>query len=148
GIPVLQNLQLPHVVNQGYVNLRCGWTLGCPAEIRPINYGNGGPIAEKYYRDGFQELFPNSTVPEVIGVGCCAQFAVTKEKLLERPMDDYEHYRQWLLGTSLDDDISGRIMEYSWHSKSLVRSEQVQAWVEEALPAAGANSVRLLVERR
>jgi len=26
-------------------------------------------------------------------------------------------WRQWLMDTELDDSISGRVMEYSWHSK-------------------------------
>ena len=116
GIPVLQNLQLPYIVAEGYVNLRCAWTLGCPAEIKPTMYAPDAPTTEKHYEDGFKELFPNTTVPEVVGVGCCAQFAVTREKLLDRPSEDYERYRRWLLGTPLEDDISGRIMEYSWHS--------------------------------
>lgn len=116
GIPVLQSLQLPYVRAQGYVNLRCGWTLGCPSEIRP--HGDGGPVTSKYYEQGFKALFPNTAVPQVVGVGCCAQFAVTREKLLERPKEDYERYRQWLLETPLEDYVSGRIMEYSWHSKS------------------------------
>ena len=33
-----------------------------------------------------------------------------------RPKSDYEDYRRWLLETRLPDDISGRILEYSWHS--------------------------------
>ena len=119
GIPVLQNLQLPYIAAEGYVNLRCAWSLGCPAEIKPFTYGPNGPIAERYFEDGFKELFPNTAVPEAIGVGCCAQFAVSREKLLERPREDYERYRRWLLKTSLEDEISGRIMEYSWHSTFL-----------------------------
>ena len=44
--------------------------------------------------------------------------AATKEKVLERPKHDYERYREWLSNTTLDDSISGRILEYSWHSES------------------------------
>lgn len=63
------------------------------------------------------ELFPGQPVPQEIGVSCCAQFSVTREKVLERPKSDYEHYRQWLLRTPLKDALSGRVMEYSWHSE-------------------------------
>jgi hypothetical protein len=63
------------------------------------------------------ELFPGVEVPEKVGVPCCSQFAVSREKILERPIEDYVRYRQWLLETTLPDDTSGRIMEYSWHSK-------------------------------
>lgn len=110
-------------MSEGYVNLRCSWILGCPAEIRPLHHGNNGPATEKDYAQGFQELFPGADVPELVAVGCCAQFAVTREKLRERPRADYERYRRWLLDTPLSDDISGRIMEYSWHSR-----EQLAIW--------------------
>jgi hypothetical protein len=63
-------------------------------------------------------LFPGKAVPEAVGVSCCAQFAVTGDKVRQRPKSDYEVYRRWLMETDLPDDISGRVMEYSWHSKS------------------------------
>ena len=43
------------------------------------------------------------------------RFATTKATILAHPKEDYEHYRQWLLETPLPDDVSGRILEYSWH---------------------------------
>ena len=123
---MLSRLQLPFVKAQGYVNLRCVWTLGCPAEIRPLDEfeapaaDDAGPSedarAGAFYEPAFEELFPDLPVPEVIGASCCAQFAVTAEKIRKRPRSDYERYRCWLLETTLPDDISGRIMEYSWHS--------------------------------
>ena len=126
GQRMLSRLQLPFVKSQGYVNLRCVWTLGCPAEIRPLKEfispsENEGEVSEKaragaFYKPAFEKLFPGVPVPEVIGASCCAQFAVTKDKIRERPKSDYESYRRWLLETTLPDDISGRILEYSWHS--------------------------------
>ncbi|MCJ1378664.1 hypothetical protein MMC17_001763 [Xylographa soralifera] len=82
GVPILQNLRLAHVHAEGYANLRCGWTLGCPAEIQPgrqswAEAGAGDEAVpertEKYYTEAFRELFPGEAVPEVVGVGCCAQ---------------------------------------------------------------------------
>jgi Protein of unknown function (DUF3431) len=35
----------------------------------------------------------------------------------ERPKSEYERIRDWLLETELADQISGRVLEYSWHSK-------------------------------
>jgi hypothetical protein len=119
GVPLLQNLQLPYIISQGYANLRCVWTLGCPSELKLDQQGNSDPEAEQStqstYPQAFRELFPGEQVPDVVGVACCAQFAVTRDKILERPIEDYKRYRQWLLDTPLDDDISGRILEYSWH---------------------------------
>ncbi|GAB7323565.1 hypothetical protein MBLNU13_g07067t1 [Cladosporium sp. NU13] len=126
GQRMLSRLKLPFVKAQGYVNLRCVWTLGCPAEIRPIGEfiapsSDNEVVPEEaragaFYKSAFEELFPGVPVPEVIGASCCAQFAVTADKVRERPKSDYENYRRWLLETRLPDDISGRILEYSWHS--------------------------------
>jgi hypothetical protein len=126
GQRMLSRLQVPFVKAQGYVNLRCVWTLGCPAEIRPLKESiapssGDAEVSEEaragaFYKPAFEELFPGVPVPEVIGASCCAQFAVTADKVRERPKSDYENYRRWLLETKLPDDISGRILEYSWHS--------------------------------
>lgn len=113
GIPILQNLRVPHVKSRGYVNLRCVWVIGCPGEIHPLSSHTKG--TEVFYADAFRDLFPGISVPETVGVSCCAQFAVSSSKVLERPKADYEHYRKWLRDTTLPDYDSGRIMEYTWH---------------------------------
>lgn len=118
---MIQNVQLPYIQKQGYVNLRCVWTLGCPVEIHPLTDTHRDDVhAGEYFLRGFQELFPDMAVPREVGVSCCAQFGVSRDKVLERPKSDYEHFRNWLVDTKLSDDLSGRIMEYSWHSKSFV----------------------------
>ena len=114
---MLRNLQLPYLEEQGYVNLRCVWVLGCPAEIHPHQDSHRDDIhAGEYYKTGFMELFgPETPVPKEVGASCCAQFGVTANKVSQRPKSDYEHFRNWLFNTPLSDDLSGRIMEYSWH---------------------------------
>jgi len=125
---MLSRLRLPHIQALGYVNLRCVWTIGCPAELHPVREYDAvlGELSEpkrdsrtgSVYKEAFEVLFPGIEVPEAVGASCCAQFAVTGDKVRERPKGDYEAYRRWLLETELPDDISGRVMEYSWHSKS------------------------------
>jgi hypothetical protein len=116
---MLRHFQMPYLEQEGYVNMRCAWSLGCPSEIRPFAE-EGEHRAQVHaggdYKQAFQVLFPGADVPEYVGVSCCAQFAATKEKIRERKKSDYERYRKWLLKTNLEDSISGRIMEYSWHS--------------------------------
>lgn len=123
GARTLSRLKLPYIIEQRYVNLRCVWTLGCPHEIHPLDHPvdeiTSETSADQVYAASFRELFPDTTIPKSIGVSCCAQFAVTRETILERPMEDYQRYRRWLLETDLDDGLSGRIMEYSWHSKRI-----------------------------
>lgn len=117
GVRMLRNFQMPYLEQQGYVNVRCAWSLGCPGEIHPLSDMHRDNVhAGEYFKNGFVELFPDMPVPEEVGVSCCAQFAATRSKIQERPRSDYEHYRKWLLETPLRDDMSGRILEYSWHS--------------------------------
>lgn len=96
--------------------------LGCPAEIKPITDETPAkpnePIHAKHvYKAAFEELFPSLEVPQEIGVTCCSQFAVRREVIRQRPRAEYVRFREWLLVSSLGDDLSGRVLEYSWHSK-------------------------------
>lgn len=118
GATVISRLQLPYVREQGYVNMRCVWTLGCPEEIN-LDDPRSGHTASLHFRHAFFQLFPeraaNGTTPSVVGASCCAQFVVTASKLRELPKSEYQRIREWLINTPLPDDISGRILEYSWH---------------------------------
>lgn len=127
GVPMINRFQIPYLEEVGYVNLRCAWVLGCPEEIHPLTDSDVDAVhAGAYYMNGFQALFPGAEVPDAVGVSCCAQFGVAKWKILERPKSDYQRYRKWLLETDLDDAMSGRIMEYSWHSTSLSFLEKIK----------------------
>lgn len=102
--------------------MRCAWVLGCPSEIMPVVDAappkENEPIHAKHvYKGAFEELFPDLPVPEVIGVTCCSQFAARRETIRKRPKKDYMRYRQWLIESTLPDDLSGRVLEYSWHSE-------------------------------
>lgn len=120
----ISHLNLDFVQEAGYVNLRCAWSVGCPRELEPARYlrerpdDEGHPTAVEY-PDRFMELFPRAEVPEVVGTPCCSQFALSKTKIHERSLEDYVRLQQWLMDTDLDAGISGRILEYSWHSGSL-----------------------------
>jgi hypothetical protein len=65
--------------------------------------------------DAWRSLFGNDQVPTVIASPCCAQFAVSGERVLKRGREEYEGYLKWLLETPLDDFTSGRVFEYLWH---------------------------------
>lgn len=122
GLMVLRNFQLPYLADQGYVNLRCAWQLGCPNEIKPWENDprekqQQGHAGNSYYH-AFQEIFgPEREVPKEVGVSCCAQFALTRDKVREIKKEEYVRLRDWLAKTPLTDAISGRVMEYSWHSE-------------------------------
>lgn len=119
GLPMLRHFQIPYLEQEGYVNIRCAWSLGCPSEIKPLEEEGEHRAAIHAggdYKKAFEILFPGKEVPRYVGVSCCAQFAATKEKIRERKKEEYARYREWLLETDLGDSISGRILEYSWHS--------------------------------
>lgn len=96
--------------------------LGCPTEIRPIQDQSPRPknepvTAKRVYKEAFEVLFPTDAVPDRVGVACCSQFAVRRETVWQRPREDYVWFRAWLTSSPLGDELSGRVLEYSWHSK-------------------------------
>lgn len=77
NVDSVRNLQIDTVQRNGYVNLRCQETPGCPDEIHPFRESPRQP-SEEVYAQAWQELFNNTNVPEVVGVPCCSQFAVSR----------------------------------------------------------------------
>ncbi|KAI0111169.1 hypothetical protein GGR51DRAFT_67879 [Nemania sp. FL0031] len=120
ALPTLRSFRLQHLQTEGYVNLRCVWVIGCPAEIRPVQDealadGAEKVLAKHVYKQAFEELLPGVAVPEIVAVSCCSQFGVTRETIRGRPKEDYIRYREWLLATPLDDALNGRVFEFAWH---------------------------------
>ncbi|KAE8334824.1 hypothetical protein BDV24DRAFT_169818 [Aspergillus arachidicola] len=116
NVRTIRMLRTDVVQRNGYVNLRCNPRPGCPDEIRPSR----GPsekkrLPEEAFPDAWKAFFGDTDVPEVIATPCCAQFAVSKEQVLQRPLGSYVRYHKWLMETDLPDDVSGRVMEYMWH---------------------------------
>jgi hypothetical protein len=114
----VRRLNTDFIRSHGYANLRCNHNPGCPEEIRPLrNVTEDDPRSktELAFPAAWLELFGNNEVPEVIATPCCAQFAVSKEQVLQRPLDDYKRYLQWVEQTPLEDATAGRVFEYLWH---------------------------------
>lgn len=112
----LRQLRFETVQAKGYVNLRCVAIPGCPDEIQPFrNPWEHHRTTEHIYEAAWNEMFGPAKVPEVIGVPCCSQFAVSMNQIRKRPKSDYERYLTWLMNTPLSDDLSGRVFEYTWH---------------------------------
>lgn len=84
--------------------------------MREKNINTLQPV-EMEYAFEFTNLFPGVALPEVVGVPTGNQFAVSRDKILERPREDYIKYRQWLMKTPLEDEVANKILGYSWHSK-------------------------------
>ena len=124
NVDALRTLQLPYVQANGYVNLRCNWNPGCEERHRLNKH-----ITPQIWYDLFAgtSSFKTSTAndsslqdspmsaPALVGAACCAQFAVSRDRVRQRPLSDYQWFRQWVVDTTLNDAKSGRVMEYMWH---------------------------------
>ncbi|KAH8430808.1 DUF3431 domain-containing protein [Aspergillus melleus] len=116
NVNTIQLLQTEFVQQNGYANLRCNLSPGCPDEIRPFREPRDeSRLSEIAFADAWQGLFNSTDVPEIVASPCCAQFAVSRDQVLKRPLGSYVRYHRWLMDTNLPDDISGRVMEYMWH---------------------------------
>ena len=109
-----------HIARQGYMNARCHLDPGCPHWLevdRPTEEWDLVKKNEERFltRKVWTELYGEQTpLPKALSQPCCAQFAVSKDRIRRTEKARYEHFREWLLNTDLSDEISGRILEYSW----------------------------------
>ncbi|KAE8383780.1 hypothetical protein BDV26DRAFT_277024 [Aspergillus bertholletiae] len=116
NVRTVQMLRTDFIQRNGYANLRCNPNPGCPDEIRPFRGSSGEErLPEQAFPAVWETFFNNTNVPDVIATPCCAQFAVSRTQVLERPLSDYVRYHEWLMETELPDEVSGRVMEYMWH---------------------------------
>ncbi|KAB8275520.1 hypothetical protein BDV30DRAFT_224958 [Aspergillus minisclerotigenes] len=118
---VLPHLRLEAVDAQGYVNLRCEHNPGCPTSVNPWE-----PTQIDIEKDDIRAFFPQvyetlfnvgpEKVPQHIGNVCCGQFAVSRERILQRPRHDYERMLKWAAETELTDSFGvGWVFEKVWH---------------------------------
>lgn len=116
-------LRPQHVLRAGYASTRC-LTSGCE-NIIPLAGAPPGDWAD-FRRldrqthlvtllDGFLDRAAGETVPEMLAAPCCAQFAVSGERVRRRSRDWWAGLRRWLVETPLVSMNSGRLMEHLWH---------------------------------
>lgn len=101
----MNKLKLDYIRKNGYANLRCRWAPGCPDEIQPFRDHGDMQIetmldkkylCESQIRRVWPEIFPGIETPKLIAAPCCAQFAVTRDQVHKRPIEDYMHFHKWL----------------------------------------------------
>lgn len=115
AVQMIRRLNVERVVREGYMNMRCQWFPGCPDWIHPLEVQKDDQKKEQLQiAPAWQELFPNAPIPDVLAQPCCSQFALSRERVLSIPLEQFEHYRSWLLKSRLADTISGRVFEYLW----------------------------------
>jgi hypothetical protein len=115
AVEMIQRLSPERVTRDGYMNLRCHWEPGCPSWLRPsIVSEDPGKAEQLVIAQYWRQLFPEDPLPEVLAQPCCAQFAVSRDRIHELPKERYTFLREWLLSTDLSDYLSGRVFEYTW----------------------------------
>lgn len=113
---LLRRLSPERVVREGYMNLRCNWGPGCPEWMHPgALEEDASKQEETLLARAWGEIFPDDPIPPVLAQPCCAQFAVSRDRILAIPKARFVYYRDWMLRTELSDYISGRVWEYLWH---------------------------------
>lgn len=112
---MVRHLSPERVAREGYMNLRCHWDPGCPAWLHPGNtIEDENKQEEVLLAECWTQIFPYEPVPTVLSQPCCAQFAVSGDRIRELPKHRYVYMRDWLIRTELDDYLSGRVFEYIW----------------------------------
>ena len=116
AVQIVNGVASKYVSTQGYMNLHCSHTVGCPAWLKL--HENQIPL-EKQEQDilakCWRELYPQIRLPVNLAQPCCGQFALSKHLTLSKSLEKLVHLRDWLLRTTLNDYFSGRIWEYLWH---------------------------------
>jgi hypothetical protein len=108
-------LSRQRVWREGFVNMRCTWYPGCPDWMHPgETEKNDYKQEEVLLAKSWSEIFPLDEIPSVLAQPCCAQFALSRERIQAKPHSQYLWYRDWLFNTKLRDQMSGRIFEYVW----------------------------------
>ena len=115
AVQMISRLSAERVQREGYMNMRCSWEPGCPSWMHPgtveedINKQEETMLAKSW-----SELFPLDPIPNLLAQPCCAQFALSRDRIQALPLARFVFYRDWLFRTSLSDYISGRVWEYVW----------------------------------
>ncbi|TVY12875.1 hypothetical protein LARI1_G008283 [Lachnellula arida] len=113
----LNHLDLREVQQRQFLNLRVTWGFGCMAgaiNTTRANEESGVLPEQKEMQEAFRANFNLYDIPEILATPCCSQIAVTKERILSVPKEQYKHHIDWLLHTPLEDAISGRTWEHMW----------------------------------
>ncbi|SMY20974.1 unnamed protein product [Zymoseptoria tritici ST99CH_1A5] len=115
----LAQLDLEQVMQTGYVNLRTTWggsrEHDCPNGFSTSATLRDNPTGEAFLMGrAFHDNFPDDPMPEILAGPCCSQFAVTKDAIRSRPLEQYQHIVRVLVDSNWSDQAIGRPWERMW----------------------------------
>ena len=95
----INSLSDARVAREGYFNARCHHDPGCPDWLHLDRPKEEWDLIKKteerfFTKDVWQELHPGAPFPTSVSQPCCAQFAVSKDRIRERPLAEYIRYRE------------------------------------------------------
>lgn len=123
----VSRLRTEYVLKAGYASARC--LPGCE-NVVSLEGGEPAPrmaaLPLLSRRDHLVTLLENfleparfpdleGVVPAKLAAPCCAQFAVSRERVLRREREWWVKLREWLIEAPLPSMNSGRLMEHLWH---------------------------------
>ena len=108
AVEMVNRLNSERIMEIGYLNLRCEHDPGCPKWLHPYEGESMTKQEQDILASCWHELFPLNTLPRVLAQPCCAQFAVSRYRLVGISLTRFVYYRDWLLRTDLTDYYSGR----------------------------------------
>ena len=69
---------------------------------------------EFFLADAWHQMFGQMSTPQSIALHNCSEFAVSREQVHRRSLDEYLRFHRWLLETNLTDSVSSRVFENLW----------------------------------
>lgn len=119
----LKHLNPATVLRDGYVSPRC--LPGCEniislsGDVAPLedlkSASRDVMISSVLHEFWLDEKGNKQKLPERIAAPCCAQFAVSRQRVRRRSKAEWEALRSWLINTGANSRESGRVLEYTWH---------------------------------
>lgn len=125
SVEEVSRLRPEYILKAGYASARC--LPGCENVVKleggePADWADFPQLSRKEHLvtvlDAFLEpgRFPEeAAVPAQLAAPCCAQFAVSRARVLRRDKEWWVKLREWLIEVPLPSMNSGRLMEHLWH---------------------------------
>ncbi len=121
---MVRHLSPERVTREGYMNMRCHWYPGCPEWIHPgVEEHDESKTEADLLAEVWPQLFPDAPIPAVLAQPCCAQFAVSRERIRAIPEARFVSLQDWILNTSYPDVFSSTPGNTSSpHRRSIVQA--------------------------
>jgi hypothetical protein len=101
------------IFNSEFINLnRSDWV----TTFDEVSIINKYRVEWEWLRSCWNDLFSNHLpFPKKLNFPCSAQFCVSKKLIQNNKIEFYKNAYEWCENTTLDNFVSGRIFEYTWH---------------------------------